>query len=137
MQPQLITDLGQNRLQIILEGKTILIRCRTVYQMEQYRKWVEARMAEDKAKADQPPADPAAPVAPEDPLGQMQENLERFEDWAEIALNPTPDKHEWTKDRIRAALDADQIELLALVWLDRFMVPRKDADPSLMAPRSR
>lgn len=119
---QFITDHGQNRLRVFLEGKYHDLRCRTVYQMERYQ---ELQRAEQEN-----PQEPAG-----DPVEQMRLNVERYAKLCEIALNPTPDATPWPKEKLVKALDPDKIEILACVWLERFFAPRKDPDPYLAPPR--
>lgn len=92
--------------------------------MERYQALVAKGQSEDPA------------VKPsEDAIENMRRNLDRFADICEIALNPTPDKTPYPKEKIVSIFEPDKIELLALIWLDRFFAPRKDPDPCLAPQR--
>lgn len=52
-------------------------------------------------------------------------------DIALIALNPDPNKLEWSRDDIERALDVPAVALLVKVWLKMLFEPTLEADPTL------
>lgn len=118
-----IFDPGQNRLVVQIGGRYELVRCRTLYQVERYKEVIEAH----KAKAAAMPENATT-------ADVLMENLEAHLDFAEIALNPEPGKMPWPRQVIREKLDPDQVQLLAEKWLERFLRPRVERDPSLPPP---
>lgn len=119
-----LSDHGKNNLEVKIAGKWFPLRVKTLHQMERYAEVLE----QHKRKSE------AIQGKERTPVEVMRDNLEAALDLCEIALNPTPAETPWPRERIREALDPDKIEILAAVWLERFLSPRVSADPSL-APR--
>lgn len=112
-----IEDGILNQVTVKIGGKPIRLR-KTHHQVEQFQKLAEARKSNDPTSGKTTGADLVA--------GNVQSAL----DICEIALNPDPGKVEFTREQISAELDADEIEILSRVYLDRKMfAPRIDRDP--------
>jgi len=117
-----VIDHGQNMLSVLIDGKYVPVRCRTLHQIERYGVLMEV----NKNKEPDPPTDSTSAL--------LFRNLEVHLDFCEIAMNPVPGKVEFPRDVLREKLDPDQIQILADVWLDRFLRPRVDRDPALAPP---
>lgn len=110
-------DRGQNRIEITAGGKTFPLRC-TMGQME---RWLALPAVADDGEAT--------------PMDRARRHVMRALDIAEIALNPLPNEMAWSREAINEAFDADQVMLLALLWVERKVFsPRLEADPNLGRP---
>lgn len=113
-----ITDHGQGHIVVQIAGKAVPIR-QTVHQMSRFASVTEAGKNKPEPPADEPFADRFARL--------YAEHLEL----AEIILNPTPDKIDWTREAIEKALDVDQVKMLVDVWMAKVFAPKLAPDPRL------
>lgn len=108
-------EIGKlNQITVTIGGKKVPLRC-TVSQVERFQALGE-RMRET------PPVEGVAP-------GKL---LADALDVVEIVLNPMPNETSFARSDIETAMDADQVKILAQVWIDRKMFsPRVEPDPTL------
>lgn len=121
----LVIDHGQNMLSVLIDGKYVAIECRTLYQVEQY----SAMMERNKAKGTD-----EIEAKPETTAAILLRNFEVHLDFLEIALNPKPGKVDFPRPILREKFSLDQAQIVADIWLDRFLRPRIDRDPALAPP---
>lgn len=104
-----IEDNGNGRITVILGDKKVPLRY-TVHQME------ELSVVMDKVKGIKAPT--------------LKEIAENDLNICMIALNPEPDKVEFTREEITALLDVDQIKILVAYWLEKKVyIPTMDDPP--------
>lgn len=106
-----LEDNGNGRIVITVGDKTVPLRY-TVYQMERLNS-----LTEEVKKADKKDV-------------TISEIAARDLDLCEIALNPMPDKVDFTRKEISELLDLDQIKILGTYWLaKKVYTPVMDEPP--------
>lgn len=106
-----LEDNGNGRIVITVGDKTVPLRY-TVYQMERLNS-----LTEEVKKADKKDV-------------TISEIAARDLDLCEIALNPMPDKVDFTRKEISELLDLDQIKILGAYWLaKKVYTPVMDEPP--------
>jgi hypothetical protein len=128
---EFLFDAGQNRLLVTIDSKPVLVKCRTLHQLDQYDELQKRN--EEKAKPVQPAGDAPKEKANEkrSTVDILRESLESHLDYAVIALNPDPGRMDFPRETIRTKLDPDRVQLLAEKWLERFLRPQLVRDPTL------
>lgn len=107
-----------NQITVKIGGRAIRLR-KTLHQVEQFQKLASAKKDADESGSEKRTG-----------ADLIQANVQNALDICEIALNPEPNKVEFSRDQITRELDADEIEILSRVYLDRKMfAPRIDHDP--------
>lgn len=111
-----------NDMTLTMGGKKLKLRS-TLSQIERFQALVEKMNAADPDKAN---SSNFAKKAMMDAV-----------DVVEIALNPDPEKVEFTQDDIMKNMDVDQIRILSEKWIQKKVyAPGVEADP-LLGPQER
>lgn len=105
-----LEDHGAGRIFVTIAGKKMPLRY-TVYQQEQLSALFESQRqkAEESERAEEEPGKP----------NMLVRSYQQDMAICLVALNPQPDKCDFTREDVGENLDIDQVKLLAEYWLSR------------------
>jgi hypothetical protein len=112
-----LEDHGAGRIFVTIAGKKRPLRY-TVYQQEQLSALLETRcLPAESVKSDE--KDPVSEASEPANTSMLARSYKQDIDICSIALNPEPNKIDFTREDIETNLDIDQVKLIAGFWMSK------------------